>query len=214
MGQLSDDGQWWWDGAAWIPTSQVVLPNLQQTELERSGTVAAARGRLEKYGPAYIGVDNLAIALLMVPARRKGDQAMRDYRAWTLEQLGMATHYLLGPGEAMVAGEVDLLPPRSLTGSWRRDLAVSVTSAHVLVFRIDSFDGQPRSIVLAARAATVTMEVRSSVSAMFRGPGLTVRGSTGEWVIQGSPGVFNPASLLDAWRQAARAPGHGPLAGG
>jgi hypothetical protein len=30
---------------------------------------------------------------------------MRDYRSWTLEQLALATAYLLGPDEPMLAGE-------------------------------------------------------------------------------------------------------------
>jgi len=47
MGQFSDDGQWWWDGASWIATSQVVLPDLPITAPEQSGKLKelGTRGR-------------------------------------------------------------------------------------------------------------------------------------------------------------------------
>ena len=205
MRQLSEDGQWWWDGRAWVPTAQVVVPQIPPTQLEQSGRVAAARGRLGRYGPSYIGTDSILLSALVLPLHRRAEEAMRVYRAWTIEQLASATAYLLGTDEPMVAGETALLEPQSLTGSWKRDLAVAVTAAHVLVFRMDSFDGQPRWIALAARATEVTMEVRSAVSAMFRGgPALTVRGTNGEWVVQGSARVFNPGPVVEAWHQAAK----------
>jgi hypothetical protein len=45
LSQFSDDGQWWWDGATWVATAHVVLPQLPLTEFERSGRLEKARGR-------------------------------------------------------------------------------------------------------------------------------------------------------------------------
>jgi hypothetical protein len=169
--------------------------------------VNAARGRLARYGPLYFGGDSFLISALMLPLYRRGEGAMRDYRAWTIEQLAAATDYVLGPEEPMLAGETALVAPESVTGSWKRDLAVAVTAAHVLIFRIDSFDGQPRWIALAARAPDVTIETRPLLEAMFHGPALTVSGRNAQWVIRGSPGVFKPDAVIGAWRQAASANG-------
>jgi hypothetical protein len=51
----------------------------------------------------------------------------RDYRSWKLEQLALATAYLLGPHEAMLAGETSLLDSHITDGPVKWDLAVSVT---------------------------------------------------------------------------------------
>ncbi len=128
---------------------------------------------------------------------------MRDFRAWTLEQLALATAYVVGPEETMVAGETTLVPPAAALDCWKRDVALAVTAAHVLIFRIDSFVGQPRWIALASRAKDVVIEPRSRLQALLHGPALTVRRRREHWVIQGSPGMFNPDPVVAAWRRAA-----------
>lgn len=202
MGRISDDGKWWWDGKAWIATDQVVLPQLPPTEMEQSGKLKTARDRLGKYGPAYAARTTNLAALVVLPFYLRGQAAMRDYRAWTLEQLALATAFLLGPDETMVVGETTLLPPEHLAGSWVRDLALAVTAAHVVVFRIDSNEGQPRWIAVAGRAEDVTVDVRSELESVLRGPALTVSRENAQWVLRGFRGVFDPHSVVRAWQQA------------
>jgi hypothetical protein len=205
MGQFSDDGHWWWNGSAWVATAQVVLPQLPPTEFEQSGKLEVARGRLRRTG--WLNWVNDAGCFLswlaLIPHYEVLQPALRDYRLWTLEQLAAATAYLLGPNETMLAGETSLLPPEAIGGSAERDLAMAVTAAHVLLFRIDSFDGQPRWIVLVARPTDVTMEVRSWIKAGFLGSAITVSSGNADWLIRGVPGVWQPEAVLDAWRTAS-----------
>jgi hypothetical protein len=203
--QFSDDGQWWWDGTAWVATAQVVLPQLPPTDFEQSGKLEKARGRLRRTGWLTSGNDIGCFLswTALIPHLQVILPALRDYRLRTLEQLAAATAYLLGPAESMLAGEATLLLPEYVGDSAKRDLAVTVTAEHVLLFRIDSFDGQPRSIVLVARPADVTMEVRSFVAAGFRGPALTITSGIAQWVIRGEPGVWKPKVVLDAWRRGS-----------
>ncbi len=127
--------------------------------------------------------------------------ALRDYRSWKLEQVALATAYLLGPAETMLAGETSLLDSHITRGLVTRDLAVAVTAAHVLVFGIDSLDGQPRWVALAGRPTDVKMELRSLVFGLY--PALLVSCGNGRWRIRGTPRVFRPEPVLEAWRQAA-----------
>lgn len=213
MSEFSDDGQWWWDGTTWVATAQVVLPQLPMTEFERSGRLEIARGRRKtsQWLDVANGYPPLAwltgSALLVVGAR-----ASRAYRSWTLEQLALATAYLLGPDEPMLAGEGGTLvadefdlPP------WRRDLTVSVTAAHVLVFRIDSVDGQPRWIALAARSRDVKIEItrgiRTTRDGIQVGPDLVVSGWNGQWTIRGAS-WFKPDPVVEAWRYATKGTGN------
>ncbi len=208
MGQFSGDGQWWWDGTTWVATAEVVLPQLPMTEFERSGKLEIARGRRKNSERLYWAntFPPLAwltgIAFLVV-----GNRASRAYRSWTLEQLALATAYLLGPDEPMLAGEGGTLATgQSDLPPLMRDLAVALTAAHVLVFRIDSVDGQPRWIALAARCSEVTIEVlrgiRTSANGVVVGPDLVVSGWNGQWTIRGSS-WFRPDPVVQAWRQAA-----------
>ena len=227
MGQFSDDGQWWWDRTQWVATSQVVLPDLPMTEFERSGKLEEAPSALRKslWWGAANSIAPLAaptgVALLALQQR-----ALQVYRLWTLEQLALATAYLLGPNEAMLAGEPTMLgpiqryvsmlqkaydehkfesvPPSGQSDaepSVTRDLAVVVTAAHVLVFRIDFLDGQPRWVALAGRATDVKIELRTR--AFGFSPALMISSGNGRWAIRGSPRVFKPEPVLEAWRQAA-----------
>jgi hypothetical protein len=81
------------------------------------------------------------------------------------------------------------------------DLAVAVTAAHVLVFGIDSLEGQPRSVALVGRPTDVKMKLRSLVFGLD--PSLLISSEKGQWRIRGTPSVFRPEPVLEAWRQAA-----------
>jgi len=198
VGQFSDDGQWWWDGTSWIATSQIVLPQLPVTEFEQSGKLKGARTFMRR--AAWLGFWNTSINVALV-FLFPWLAALRDYRSWKLEQLALATAYLLGPHEAMLAGETSLLDSHITNGSVRWDLAVSVTAAHVLVLGIDSLDGQPRWVALAGRATDVKIERRSLVFGLY--PALWISRGNVQWRIRGTPSVFRPEPVLEAWRQAA-----------
>ena len=209
MGQFSDGGEWWWDGKTWVPTTQVVLPHLPPTEFEQSGKLNNARGRMRKSQRLSWANTFAPLAWLTgVPYLVVMVQALRDYRSWTIEQLALATAYLLGPHEPMLAGEGTVLGSDVPGKPWTRDLAVAVTARHVLVFRIDSLDGQPRWIALAGRTRDVKIELLTGTEALRLGPGLTVSFGSGMWTIRGIWGVFKAEPVLDAWRQAAIATGN------
>jgi hypothetical protein len=205
MGQFSDDGQWWWDGTSWVAMAEVVLPELPTTEFERSGKLKIARDRTRSSQWLYWTNQFAAMwwpfsALAWLtggPMIVVFWRSFRDYRSWTLEQLALATAYLLGPDEPMLAGE-----GTSMGDHWTPDLAVAVTAAHVLVFRIDSA-GKPRWIVLAGRPPDVKIDKRTGPFGF--GSALIVSGRNGQWTIPGQPGAFEPKPVLDAWWQAANA---------
>jgi hypothetical protein len=194
---FSDDGLWWWDGTAWVATAQVVLPDLPKTESEKSGRLELARADKEK-GRRRFWLMSLVYGLVDLSTVNR--QGFREYRTWTIEQLALATVYLLGPTEPMLAGEVSV---HDVWDAWTRDLAVAVTAAHVLVFRIDFAEGQPRWIGLAGRATDVKVESRTGLFGWLW-PAIEVTGRTGRWTIWGFKGAeFDPNPVLDAWRQAA-----------
>ena len=101
----------------------------------------------------------------------------------------------------MLAGETSLLDSHITDGSVKWDLAVSVTAAHILVFGIDSLDGQPRWVVLAGRPTDIKVERRSLVFGLY--PALWISRGNVQWRIRGMPNVFRPEPVLEAWRQAA-----------
>jgi hypothetical protein len=211
VSRISDDGQWWWDGTRWIATSEVVLPNLPMTEFERSGKLNEARIRMRKRHelrkprwrfnlgefplPYYGGNDGVGLMFVQYPA-------FRDYRLWTLEQLAIATSYLLGPNEPMLAGETTMFATY-LDGVVIRDFAVVVTASRVLVLRIDSLDGQPRWVSLAAHPRDVRIELHSGWFGY--GPTLRVTSQGAQWAIRGYQRVFRPEPVLQAWHHAAAA---------
>jgi len=203
MGQFSDDGQWWWDGANWVATAQVVLPQLPPTEFEASAQLADARRRAKKGGRVWEWTDTIyPLAAFRLVALGDLLPALGVYRSWKLAQMALATTYLLGPNEPMLAGELATVTRDESAPV----LAVAVTSAHVLVFRLDSLDGQPRWIVLAGRASDVKLTVRTGIEKVRLLPALLVTGKYGQAVIGGLPGMFHlfkPQPVLDAWRQAA-----------
>jgi hypothetical protein len=215
VSEFSDDGQWWWGGQNWIGTSQVVLPQLPMTEFEQSGKLNYARSRMRKREGFLaasvvvgdvVGGGRLAPLVelpLALPFLVLQQRAFDDYRTWTLEQLALATSYLLGPSEPMLAGETTMFGSFFL-GTVKRDLAVAVIRAHVLVLRTDFVDGQPRWVALAARPSEVKMDLRSGPFGY--GPILVVVHRGLQWVIRGYQRVFQPEPVLQAWRQAAAEP--------
>jgi hypothetical protein len=203
MSQFSDDGLWWWDGHTWVATSQIVLPQFPPTEFEQSGKLEQARRSVRKVQwlawanscalEPITAITGVALLNVLQPASR-------DYRSWKLEQLALATPYLLGPDEPMLAGE-----PASATADSRAPyLAVAVTAAHVLVFRIESLEGQPRWVALACRSVDVKIEL-VTVAWGFLYSALIVSVGHARLEIRGWPGVFKPEPVLDAWRKAVNA---------
>ena len=203
MGEFSDDGRWWWDGKTWVATSQVVLPQLPPTELEQSGDLDAARRRLRNRGWLY-WLNDINLAWLTLPFLLPTLDALRAYRLWTIQQLTLATAFILGSDEPIIAAEVNLNPPNYVGDSFERDPAVVVTQQHVVVVRIDSFDGQPRWIAMAARTSEVKIESRWIWEGGILGPALIITTADGRWVIRALLGVSMPKPVVDAWRQAAR----------
>src|ERR1700674_1191219 len=198
VGQFSDDGLWWWDGTTWIATAQIVLPQLPVTEFEESGKLQGARSFMRRSSLFVFGNTSISLGLIFLFPWLA---ALRDYRSWKLEQLALATAHLLGPYEAMLAGETSLLDSHITRGSVTRDLAVAVTADHILVVVIDSLDGQPRWVALAGRPTDVKIELRSLVFGSY--PALWISCGNVQWRIRGTPGVFRPEPVLEAWRQAA-----------
>jgi hypothetical protein len=209
VGVFSDDGQWWWDGQTWVATSQLVLPQLPATEFEQAGKLNDARSLMRKRegllaaevvgGSGASSLTSLIGLALAVPYLVQEQRAFRAYRLWTLEQLSLATSYLLSPDEPMVAGETTIFGTFFL-GTVKRDFGVAVTAAHVLIFRIDFLDGQPRWVPLAARLSDVKIELRSG--AFGYNPMLLVMHGSWQWQIRGHQKVFQPEPVLQAWRQA------------
>jgi len=209
--RLSDDGRWWWNGDRWIATSDVALPQLPITEFERSGALDRSRRRMKQHkvmsdlvtvesaiaSSSPLLLIGLAVALPFFVLERR---AFRDYRAWTLQQLTIATELVLGPDAPMMAGETAMYRRSGLA---TRDLAVAVTAEYVIVFRIDSLDGQPRWIALAARCADVKLESRNM--RFGTQPSLVITRGGQNWVIRGYPRVFEPGRVLDVWGSSALA---------
>jgi hypothetical protein len=200
MGQFSDDGLSWWNGDTWVATAQVVLPQFPPTEFEQSGKLEQARRAMRKgrwlawansCGLEPITAITGTVLLSVV------QPALREYRSWRIEQLALATDYLLGPHAHMLAGE-----PASATASTEVPyLAIAVTATHVFVFRIDSLNGQPRWVELARRAADVKIELVTVAWGLLYSA-LIVSAGHERWEIRGWPGVFKPEPVLEAWRNA------------
>ncbi len=207
MSGFSDDGQWWWDGTKWVATARVVLPDLPKTEIEKSGRLEVARADLSNGRRAFWGWAFL-IGDFGTPVNRRG---FDEYRTWTIEQLSLAIAYLLGPDEPLLAGEVSV---GDVWDGWTRRLAVAVTAAHVIVFRIDHLDGQPRWVGMAARPTAVTME-RKTLLFGWMYQALEVRGPNGRWSILGFRGDnnFNPEPVIEAWRHGLTSGMHGEYPG-
>ena len=171
-----------------------MLPDLPPTNFERTGQLALARAEMRQ-GQRDFWKSVVPLALLYVSPQNV--LGARGYRLWTLEQMELAAAYLLGPEEAMRAGEVGMYATWDYYG---RNYSVAITTAHVLVFRIDALEGQPRWVVLAARAVDAKIEARTGWFGRMW-PGLDVRGWNGRWTINGFEG-FDAEPVVEAWRQA------------
>jgi hypothetical protein len=200
VSQFSEDGQWWWNGAQWIPTSQIVIPDLAIPQSE--STVQSMRDR-QLLGDA--NKMTLWQTFLGVPFVLAERSAFSELRTWTLQQLASATTYLLGTGEPMLAAETGLYRPvvRFLSYTAYRDLAVVVTAAHVLVLRFDRFEGQPRWVSLAAKPVEVRFEVFGAVVGVYAT--IVVHHGAQSWVIKGQTGIAQPAPVVAAWKSAVAA---------
>jgi hypothetical protein len=198
VGQFSDDGLWWWDGTTWIATAQIVLPQLPVTEFEQSGKLKGARSFMRRWSLILWGNTFVSLGVIFLLPWLG---ALRDYRSWKLEQVALATAYLLGPHETMLASETSLKDSHIPGAFVTRDLAVAVTAAHILVFVIDSLDGQPRWVALAGRPTDVKLELRSLLFGLH--PALLISCGNGQWRLRGTPTAFTPERVLEAWRQAA-----------
>ncbi len=168
------------------------------TEFEKSGKLELAREVKAKGRPTFWRDVVLYGFIGLTPVNRRGSS---EYRTWTIEQLALATAYLLGPDEPLLAAEVSVY---DVWDTWSRKLAVVVTAAHVLVFRFESAEGQPRRIAMARRATDVKIEPHTGLSGFFL-PGFDVTDRTGRWTIQGFQGdKFNSDPVIVAWRQAVK----------
>ena len=176
---------------------QIVLPQLPVTEFEQSGRLKGARNFMKRGSLFFSANTFISLGLIFLFPWLA---ALRDYRSWRLEQLALATAYLLGPREAMLAGETSLFDSH-IADRVRRDLAVAVTAGHILVFGIDFLDGQPRWVALASRPTDVKIELRPVLFGLY--PALWISRGNEQWRIRGTPSVFRPELVLEAWRQAA-----------
>jgi hypothetical protein len=200
---FSEDGQWWWDGGQWTPSSQVVIPDLAAAGTENARRLIERRDQFRDASrvgawPIFPAGISLLVGLpyLMIQRRFFG-----EYRRWMLDLLSSAIAYLLGPNEPLVAGEASLTT-RFLGQNPIPDLSIAVTAAHVLVLRLDQRNGQPRSIELAAGASDAQVEAPTPV---FSQPTIVVRHGTQWWSIQGSPGVMRRELVVSAWKRALAA---------
>jgi hypothetical protein len=203
VGAFSPDGQWWWDGANWVATSQIQL-SLPMTEFERSGRLQAAR-RLVKTREllTIVGVVGVAgiIGILFLPIFLVVYYVVmirlfKAYREWTLELLTLATAQLLGPDEPMVAGETTAFPPYRLWPGVQRDFAVAVTRAHVLMYWFGEYDSPACRVVWAARPEEVEMRVLSGLLGLKR---LAIGYAGRWWILRGIWRAFEPEQVMTAW---------------
>jgi hypothetical protein len=199
---FSEDGQWWWDGGQWIPTSQVMIADLAIPESQ-----AAVQSERKRKWWGDVNNNTLwqvpGMALPFVFFERR---AFREIRMWTLEQLASATTYLLGAHEPMLAGETGLYRPllSLFTYTAYRDVAVVVTAAHVLVLLFDRFDGQPRWVSLAARPKEVRLEVFGKVLSAHTT--IVVHHGGRRWSIKGTARIAQPDPVVAAWKAAMAGP--------
>ena len=201
MREFSPDGFWWWDGATWRPSTEIELT--PATEFERSGKLAQARGLISQRDSAFVAIyllgplaDLLAVYMMVVQWR-----AFKEYREWTLEQLKVATEELFGPDEPMVAGETTLWPPTGFVPGMRRDFAVAVTSAHVVLYQFPSADSPSMRVVFAA----VPSQVRMIQYGGILKSNLGIICGRGRWDLAGIKRIFNARPVTAALQAATAA---------
>jgi hypothetical protein len=204
---FSEDGQWWWDGQAWVATSQVVIPDLPATD-----RVKELEARVRPY--RVLDTANLAAylvasggwalsSMLVWPWLFSYRSGLRAYREWTLEQFRSATTYLLGPDEPAIAAEVGIYSEILIGKVWGGN-AVVVTTHHVLILANDNPLGRPRRVLLAAHPSQV--ELRQHAGGILNAyPTILVRAGRQVWAIKGMNGIIQTKPLIAAWSGVATA---------
>jgi hypothetical protein len=204
---FSDDGHWWWDGQAWVATSQIVIPDLPATERAKELETQVNRYRLLDKANLYsyfvpFGGWSLQSTLVW-PWLFTYRRAFRAYREWTLEQFTSATAYLLGPDEPVLAAEVGLYSEILIGQVWGGS-AVVVTAQHVLILANDKPVGRPRRVLLAARTSQVGMRQHAG-GILNAYPTILVSSGGQVWPIKGMNGIIQAGPLIAAWWRAATA---------
>jgi hypothetical protein len=208
MREFSPDGFWWWDGTTWKPSTEIEMA--PQTEFERSGKLAHARGLISKRDSAFAAmygvgvvpdvglpvVDPLAIYVMVVQW-----QGFKEYREWTLEQLKVATEELFGPDEPMVAGETTLWPPSGLVPGMRRDFAVAVTREHVVLYQFAYANSPTMRVVFAAVPSQVRLIDYGGI--LKSNLGIVCGGR--RWDLVGIKRIFKPWPVIAALQSATAA---------
>ena len=181
-----------------------------QTEFERSGKLTHARGLISKRDNAFAAtyavgivpdvglpvVDLLAIYMMVVQW-----QGFKEYREWTLEQMKVATEELFGREEPMVAGETTLWPPTGFVPGMRRDFAVAVTSAHVVLYQFAYADSPTMRVVFAAAPSQVRLIEYGGI--LKSNLGIVCGGL--RWDLVGIKRIFKPWPVIAAMRSATAA---------
>ena len=208
MREFSPDGFWWWDSTTWRSSTEIELT--PQTEFERSGKLAHARGLISNRDNAFAAgyaaglvpdlalpvVDLAAIYVMVVQW-----QAFKEYREWTLEQLQVATEELLGTNEPMIAGETTLWPPTGLVPGMRRDFAVAVTRAHVVLYQFAYANSPSMRVVFAALASQVRLIDYGGI--LKSNLGIICGGR--RWDLAGIKGIFKARPVITALHSATSA---------
>jgi len=208
MREFSPDGFWWWDGSTWRASTEIEMT--PQTEFERSGKLAHARGLISNRDNAFAAgyavgivpdialpvVDLLAIYVMVVQW-----QGFKEYREWTLEQLKVATEELLGPDEPMVSGETTLWPPTGLVPGMRRDFAVAVTTAHVVLYQFAHADSPTMRVVFAAVPSQVRLIDYGGI--LKSNLGIICAGR--RWDLAGIKRIFKAGPVIAALQSATAA---------
>ena len=202
MGAFSPDGRWWWDGIAWVATTEIQLA-IPETEFERSGRLAEARSlvntRKSMTVVGYGGVGSIVgiplMPIFLVAYYVVMIRLFKAYREWTLELLTLATAQLLGPDEPVAAAETTAFPPYRLWPGVQRDFAVAVTQAHVLLYWFGDYDSPACRVVFAARPDEVEMRVLTGFLWLKR---LAIGYGGRWWTLRGIWGAFQPEQVVAA----------------
>lgn len=207
MSGFSNDGQWWWDGQAWVATPQVVIPELPPTERAQQLEPSVKRYRLLDQANLYayaVPFHGWSLQSTLVwPWLIFQKRAFRAYRDWTLEQFKSAAAYLLGPNDPVLAAEVGLLSEILIGKVWG-GYAVVVTAEHVLILANDTPLGHPQRVLLAAHPDQVSMRLHAGgILNAYPTILVTVGGQT--WPIRGMNRVIQPEPVITAWWRLATA---------
>jgi hypothetical protein len=201
VGAFSADGQWWWDGAHWVATTEILL-TIPETEFERSGRLKQARNlvivREWMTGIGYVGVAILLLPIFVTVYVIVQHRLFKGYRTWTLEQLSSATAQLLGPEEPMLAGETTAWPPLTWWPRVQRDFAVAATRTHVLMYWFTDYDSPVCRVIWVARPEEVDMRVFTGLL----GKRLAVSCRGRWWTLRGLWGAFEPEQVLQTWAKS------------